>query len=93
MCCLEGLVQLPSLPAWPAALQNLFEDQHFHEYVHQYNSSLAFTSLGVEVDHHTIQGSGPAAFHIHGTLYHLMGSLMPAEGQDPLYAQLYIYDS
>ena len=93
ICCLEGLVQLPFLPEWPATLQNLFQDHNFHEHIRQYNSSLAFTSLGVEVDRHTVQGSGPAAFHIHGALYHLMGSLMPAEGQHPSYAQLYIYDS
>ena len=92
ICCLEGLVQLPFLPEWPATLWNLFQDYNFCEHIQQYNSSLAFTSLGVEVDHHTVQGSGPAAFHIHGALYHLMGSLMPAEGQDPSYAQLYIYD-
>ena len=92
ICCLEGLVQLPFLPEWPATLWNLFQDHNFREHIQQYNSSLAFTSLGVEVDCYTVQGSGPAAFHIHGALYHLMGSLMPAEGRDPSYAQLYIYD-
>ena len=92
ICCLEGLVQLPFLPEWSATLWNLFQDHNFHEHIQQYNSSLAFTSLGVEVDDHTVQGSGPAAFRIHGALHHLMGSLMPAEGRDPSYAQLYIYD-
>ena len=92
MCCLEGLVQLPPLPQWPVTLRNLFRDHHFREHIRQYNSSLAFTSLGVEFDRHTVQGSGPAAFRIHGALYHLMGSLIPAEGQEPSYAQLYIYD-
>ncbi|KAG2047510.1 hypothetical protein BDR06DRAFT_1030622, partial [Suillus hirtellus] len=40
-----------------------------------------------------LQGSGPNAFHIHGALYHFMGSLMPPEGVQPSYAQLYIYDT
>ena len=80
MCCLEGLVQLPPFPQWPVTLQNLFQNHHFREHIQQYNSSLAFTSLGVEVDRHTVQGSGPAAFRIHGALYHLMGSLIPTEG-------------
>jgi hypothetical protein len=93
MCCLQGLVKLPALPEWPATLRNLFQDNRdFKNKIRQYNSALAFTSLGVEVDRHTVQGSGPAAFHIHGTLYHLMGSLLPPDGRDPTYAQLYIYD-
>ena len=57
----------------------------------QYNSTLAFTSLGVNVDQTTV-GSGPSSFRIHGALHHLMGSLLPAEEQEPSYAQLYIYD-
>ncbi|KAG2067928.1 hypothetical protein BDR04DRAFT_1025856, partial [Suillus decipiens] len=38
-------------------------------------------------------GSGPNAFHIDGSLHHLMGSLSLPEGVQPSYAQLYIYDS
>ncbi|KIK72973.1 hypothetical protein PAXRUDRAFT_179558, partial [Paxillus rubicundulus Ve08.2h10] len=60
----------------------------FKNKICQYNSTLVFTSLGVEVDCHTVQGSGPAAFRIHGALYHLMGSLLPPDGHDPTYAQL-----
>ena len=58
----------------------------------QYNSALAFTSLGVSVDRETVQGSGPSSFRIHGALHHLMGTLLPPDGQEPSYAQLYIYD-
>ncbi|KIJ06154.1 hypothetical protein PAXINDRAFT_39194, partial [Paxillus involutus ATCC 200175] len=89
MCCLQGLVKLPALPEWPATLRNLFQDDRdFKNKIRQYNSALAFTSLGVEVDRHTVQGSGPAAFRIHGALYHLMGSLLPPDDRDPTYAQL-----
>ncbi|KIJ08898.1 hypothetical protein PAXINDRAFT_18006 [Paxillus involutus ATCC 200175] len=89
MCYLQGLVKLPALPEWPATLRNLFQDdQDFKNKIRQYNSALAFTSLGVEVDRHTVQGSGPAAFRIHGALYHLMGSLLPPDGRDPTCAQL-----
>ena len=92
MCCLEGLVLLPALREWPNVLNHLYERRSFRDKIRQYNSSLAFTSLGVEVDECTVQGSGPAAFRIHGALYHLMGSLTPAQNQDPSYAQLFIYD-
>ena len=36
---------------------------------------------------------GVYTFHIQGELYHLMGSLLPADDQDPAFAQIYIYDS
>jgi len=93
MCCLEGKVQPPALPQWPQELQGLYENnQDFVHNIHQYNNTFAFTSIGVEVDHHTVQGPGPAAFHIHGGLYHLMGSLLHEENNIPSFAQLYIHD-
>ena len=93
ICCLEGKVQLPALPQWPQELQRLYENnQYFVRNICQYNNTFAFTSLGVEVDHHTVQGPGPAAFCIHGGLYHLMGSLLPEENDVPSFAQLYIHD-
>ena len=48
--------------------------------------------IPIEVDRHTVQGAGPASFHIHGTLHHLMGTLIPLDNHQPSYAQLYIYD-
>ena len=93
ICCLEGKVQLPALPQWPQELQRLYENNRdFVHNIRQYNNTFAFTSLGVEVDRHTVQGPGPAAFRIHGGLYHLMGSLLPRENEVPSFAQLYIHD-
>ncbi|KIJ11064.1 hypothetical protein PAXINDRAFT_36551, partial [Paxillus involutus ATCC 200175] len=54
---------------------------------------LAFTSLGVEVDERITHHSGTSSFCIHGGLHHLMESHLPPEGQDPCYAQLYIYNA
>ncbi|KAG0691739.1 hypothetical protein DFH29DRAFT_819048, partial [Suillus ampliporus] len=92
MCCLQGQVNLPPFPAWPPELWQAYTDQTFISKIHQYNSALAFTSVGINIKDRTLQGSGPNAFCIHGSLHHLMGSLMPPEGQQPSYAQLYVYD-
>ncbi|KIK20564.1 hypothetical protein PISMIDRAFT_105502 [Pisolithus microcarpus 441] len=96
LCCLQGQVALPPIQQWPRVLQDLFDDpqdqREFKKNVHQYNNALAFTSVGVEVDRQTVQGAGPASFRIHGTLRHVMGALMPPQGLQPSYAQLYIYD-
>ncbi|KAI6016502.1 hypothetical protein EDC04DRAFT_2903224 [Pisolithus marmoratus] len=96
VCCLKGQVVLPALQQWPHALQELFDDpqdhREFRKNVCQYNNALAFTSVGVEVDRETVQGAGLASFCIHGTLHHVMGSLIPPQHPQPSYAQLYIYD-
>ncbi|KAG2073113.1 hypothetical protein BDR04DRAFT_1011474, partial [Suillus decipiens] len=93
MCCLQGQVSLPPFPAWPPELEQAYTDRTFVSKIRQYNSALAFTSVGVNIEDRSVQGSGPNAFRIHGSLHHLMGSLLPPEGVQPSYAQLYIYDS
>ena len=51
------------------------------------------TSLGCKVDESVNRnGAGPYVFKVHGKLSHKAGSLLPNEGQTPLYSQLYIYD-
>ena len=96
MCCLQGQVNLPPIQQWPHILQHLSDDSddhaQFKKKIRQYNNALAFTSIGVDVNNHTIQGSGPASFHIHGTLHHLMEALIPPDDHQSSYAQLYIYD-
>jgi hypothetical protein len=54
---------------------------------------LAFTSLSAKVDESVTRGTGPYSFRIQGELYHKIGSLCPAKGQRPQFAQLYIHDT
>ena len=64
MCCLQGQVNLPAIQQWPRILQDLFDDpqdrRQFKKKIRQYNNTLAFTSVGVDVDNQAIQGSGPS---------------------------------
>ena len=48
----------------------------------------------MEIDHQiNTQGHhAPYVFHVHGELCHQVGQLLPTEGHQPMYAQLYIYD-
>ena len=48
-------------------------------------------SIGIQSEEQT--GGGPYFLRIHGGIYHSIGSLMPENGCDPVYAQLYIYDT
>ena len=98
MCCGNGDIRLPAIAPPPAQLSYFFteptsEAQRFRENIRQYNTALAFTSLGVKVDD-TVNtgGGGPPTFRIHGELRHQLGSLLPRDGERPVYAQLYIYD-
>ncbi|GJU68794.1 AT-hook motif-containing protein [Tanacetum coccineum] len=52
-----------------------------------------FTSFGARIDHSVNSGRGPYTFRINGQNYHRIGSLLPAEGVPPRYAQLYFFDT
>src|SRR5437016_7311240 len=96
MCCEHGKLKLPALQVPPSPLLRLFVEnspsgKEFRQNIVQYNAALAFTSMGVDIDRSILSG-GPPVFRIHGELTHLSGSLLPEDGAQPSYAQLYIYD-
>ena len=95
-CCAGGQVSLPSRPTPPPALLQLYTGQHeeaktFRQELRSLNTIFQFTSCGAKLDPHMIQGIGN--FRICGSVYHKIGSLLPAAGQQPRYAQLYCYDA
>lgn len=53
----------------------------------------AFTSMGANIDHSVNRRPGPYVFKINGHCHHLIGSLLPSDGETPKFAQLYIYDT
>jgi hypothetical protein len=98
LCCENGKVLLPNLLATPQELEVLLTSKEssavkFRDQIRMYNSELAFTSLSAKVDVSVTRGPGPYSFRIQGELYHKIGSLCPAEGQQPQFAQLYIHDT
>jgi hypothetical protein len=54
---------------------------------------LTFISFGAKVDESITRGTRSYSFHIQGELYHKIGSMCPAKGQHPQFAQLYIHDT
>jgi len=103
MCCFEGKVSLPRLDALPQELHNLYHDNDrqakaFRDNIRQYNSALAMTSVGqdagrqLHIDRTVNDGNGPWVYKLHGACHHITGSLLPPEGRQPSYAQLYIWD-
>ena len=53
--------------------------------------ALAFTLLGIKEDK-MVNRRGGWVFRVQGELCHLIGSLIPTDGEAPSYAQLYIYN-
>ena len=104
MCCLSGKIVLPPLhPVPPELLQLLTTQDHvgksFCDHICTYNNALAMTSIGCKIDESVNNGEvavndgiSPYVFKLHGELSHKAGSLLPPEGEPPVYAQLYVYD-
>jgi hypothetical protein len=98
MCCYNGKIILPMLHKLPQELYNYLIgsdpiSKGFRLHIRTYNSALAMTSVGRNLDHSVNRGGGPYVFKLHGELSHKIGSLLPAEGEEPLYAQLYVIDT
>jgi hypothetical protein len=53
----------------------------------------AFTSMGGKIDTSRTRGNGPPVFVMNGENYHQIGSLLPLPGEQPKFAQLYVYDT
>ncbi|XP_040368295.1 uncharacterized protein LOC112192958 isoform X3 [Rosa chinensis] len=98
-CCKKGKIKLPHAKPTPNFLRTLLdpnngqESKLFRENIRIYNSMFSFTSMGAIIDRKINTGLGPYVFKISGQVHHLMGSILPSEGEFPKYAQLYIYDT
>ena len=95
LCCSKGNVQLDAFPQPPVFLQHLYEGidsngKHFLTNIRKYNSAFQMTSFGCSEI--TMAGFNPS-FRIQGQVYHLIGSIVPAEGESPKFAQIYFIDN
>ena len=69
------------------------EARHFKKNIRRYNSIIAFTSMGGRVDHSINKGGAKYIYRLNGQNHHVFGSLIPNNGDDPKFCQLYIYDT
>ena len=98
LCCSEGLIYLPLLKRAPPVLEELLNNSgssfvHFHDNRRQYNAMFAIMSMGGKVDKTVNDGNCPYVFRLNGQNHHQIGSLLPVEGSEPKFAQLYIFDT
>ena len=96
-CCSSSKVSLPPLAQPPSPLRDLLEGQtpeakQFRNHIRKYNNAFAFTSVGAKIDQSMACG-GVYTYRLQGELHHLMGSLLPSDGETPKFAQMYIHDT
>lgn len=97
LCCRNGKVELDKEPQPPEPLASLLsggeKSKHFKQHIRVYNCMFSFTSSGGKVDNRINKGRVPYCFKMLGVNYHLLGSLVPTDGDSPKFCQLYIYDT
>ncbi|GJR09502.1 ATP-dependent DNA helicase PIF1 [Tanacetum coccineum] len=98
LCCQEGKVLLPRFIETPEPLRRLLDytepgTSRFRDQIRVYNGMFCFTSFGARIDHSINVGRGLYTFRINGHNYHRIGSLLPQEGTQPRYAQLWFFDT
>lgn len=98
LCCGNGNIELPESPDPPRLLHNLYRNRHpksahFMSNIRAYNMMFSFTSMGGKVDKAINRGRGPYVYRMQGQNYHRLGSMIPPEGKNPKFGQLYIYDT
>lgn len=92
MCCSNGKVILDSMASPPESLQSLMKNdspisKHFLNYIRQYNSLFQMTSFGATKIINP--GGFMPTFSVQGQIYHLIGSLLPTQENDPKFLQIY----
>ena len=94
-CCSEGKINLTPFPKPPEALMNLWmgndaKSRLFKAYARQLNNAVCLSSL--TVTERNLGGFNPSVV-FQGKVHHRAGALLPADGEQPKCAQLYVYDS
>lgn len=93
-CCHKGTIT-QALPDVPPALYDLITESHVHLHIREYNTALAMASVGYSGQ---AMGGRPhvdgyGSLKISGRVYHRIGSMLPNDGQSPVWGQLYMLDA
>jgi hypothetical protein len=94
-CCNNGKVNLTQFPDPPQEIQKLLKDNNvesklFRENTRSFNNALALSSIQVN-EKRFANGYCPSVI-FEGKVTQYCGPMLPDEGQEPRFAQLYIHD-
>ena len=98
-CCKHGDAQMERMLQLPEPLHSLMthndaRSKAFRKVLRRWNQQFAFTSIKFNMDQRLtdIGSTTFQMFQIHGAFYHRQGPLVPGDGMDALYSQIYLYD-
>ncbi len=77
----------------PYPFQDLLQLKSFRLQIRSYNNAVSFASMGAHIICNDQMNAGPYVFKIHGQTYHATSHTRTSEGEEPVYAQLYVLDS
>ncbi|EGG08363.1 uncharacterized protein MELLADRAFT_61965 [Melampsora larici-populina 98AG31] len=98
-CCKQGDVTLPLAyfeeALLPEPLMKLFTGsdeiaKEFQKNIATYNNMVSFASLGANIDNSVNGQKGTYCFRVNGQLSHNIPSLIPADGNEASFAQIFI---
>ena len=95
LCCNDGKVDLPLFSTPPDFIQSLLTEQTneaviFRENSRSFNNALALSSIVVN-ERKFANGFNPSVI-FEGKVTQLYGPLLPENGEEPKFAQLYVHD-
>lgn len=97
ICCAKGQIKLPKSKPTPSYLRHVYYDEEkrskFRGSQRSYNCVLSMTSTGGNIDHSINKSKGPSVFRLSGINHHQFGTLLPEDGKQPKFCQLYVYDT
>ncbi|OWZ19986.1 Helitron helicase [Phytophthora megakarya] len=98
-CCLDGRVLLAPLNYPHAFVKKFVKTSALLRQIQAYNIALGLTSIGttvcdnVAIDTVYANGrQGVNTFRVQGTICLRIGTLLPEDGAEPSFAQVYVYD-
>ena len=86
-CCAAGEIVLPAFPELPEDLSSAILAPPVRQHFRAYNMSLAMASTG-----HSNISLPDGTFVLGGKAFHRIGSILPAPGAPPAFAQIYVLD-
>ena len=96
ICCQHGKVSLPKVPEPTPILKALLEGQNlrskvFKKYIVPMNNALALASIKIKQSKQFVGNFNPQVI-IQGRSYYYIAALEVEEGQQPMFASLYVHD-
>ena len=100
LCCSYGAINLTPFRDPSQKLKKLFErtsvqSRQFLDNIRKYNGLVSMSSKNITgklTDFSKCKTRGPNIFKMSGQMYHLIPNVLPVQGKEPKFSQIFVYD-